>query len=77
MMPRPMELILRAATPEGRPLPRGRNFEQILVFCAEMETPWTAVRRYRRVVEEMIEEPCAENNQHADWPIPIARTPDF
>jgi hypothetical protein len=39
--------------------------------------PWTAVRSYRRVVEDMIEEPCAENNQHADWPIPIARTPDF
>ena len=39
--------------------------------------PWTAVRRYRRVVEDMIEEPCAENNQHVDWPIPIARTPDF
>ena len=39
--------------------------------------PWTAMRRYRRVEHEMLEEPCAENNQHFDWHIPIANKPDF
>jgi hypothetical protein len=39
--------------------------------------PWTGMRRYRRVQQEMLEEPCAENNQHFDWPIPIAQRPDF
>jgi hypothetical protein len=39
--------------------------------------PWTATRRYRRVEHEMIEEPCAENNQHFEWHIPVADKPDF
>jgi hypothetical protein len=39
--------------------------------------PWTGKRRYRRVEQEMVEEPCAENNQNLDFPIPIARKPDF
>jgi hypothetical protein len=39
--------------------------------------PWTGMRRYRRVQQAMLEEPCAENNQHFDWPIPIAQKPDF
>jgi hypothetical protein len=39
--------------------------------------PWTGMRRYRRVQQDMIEEPCAENNLHFDWPIPIADKPDF
>jgi hypothetical protein len=25
----------------------------------------------------MIEEPCAENNQHFEWHIPVADKPDF
>jgi hypothetical protein len=39
--------------------------------------PWTATRRWRRVEHEMIEEPCAENNQHFEWHIPVADQPDF
>jgi hypothetical protein len=39
--------------------------------------PWTATRRFRRAEHEMIEEPCAENNQHFDWHIPVADKPDF
>jgi len=33
--------------------------------------------RYRHVEHERIEEPCAENNQHFDWHIPVARKPNF
>jgi hypothetical protein len=39
--------------------------------------PWTGLRRYRRVQQDMLEEPCAENNQHFDWHIPVAEKPDF
>jgi hypothetical protein len=40
--------------------------------------PWSAVRQYRRVQEPMLEEVCAENNQHLfDYHIPVADTPDF
>jgi hypothetical protein len=39
--------------------------------------PWTATRRYRHVEHAMIEEPCAENNLHFDWHIPVADKPDF
>jgi hypothetical protein len=39
--------------------------------------PWTATRRWRRAEHAMIEEPCAETNQHFDWHIPVANTPDF
>ncbi len=40
--------------------------------------PWQAVQRYRRVQQPMIEEVCAENNQHLfDYHIPIAAKPDF
>jgi hypothetical protein len=39
--------------------------------------PWTGMRRYRHVEQEMVEEPCAENNQHVDSPVPIAQKPDF
>jgi len=44
---------------------------------------WAALARgptfapYRRVQQEMLEEPCGENIQHFDWPIPIAQRPDF
>jgi hypothetical protein len=40
--------------------------------------PWTAIRRYRRVQDPMIEEVCAENNTHLfDYHIPVANKADF
>jgi hypothetical protein len=40
--------------------------------------PWSGTRRYRRVQQPMLEEVCAENNQHLfDYHIPVAATPDF
>ena len=38
---------------------------------------WTGLRRYRRVQQDMLEEPCAENIEHLEQPIPIADKPDF
>ena len=40
--------------------------------------PWSGMRRYRRVQQEMSEEICAENNLHLfDYHIPVANQPDF
>ena len=40
--------------------------------------PWSGMRRYRRVQQEMVEDICAENNQHLfDYHIPVANKPDF
>src|SRR6266404_7387020 len=40
--------------------------------------PWWGKRRYRRVQEAMLEDVCAENNQHLfDYHIPAAAKPDF
>ena len=40
--------------------------------------PWSGMRRYRRVQQQMAEDVCAENNQHLfDYHIPVANTPDF
>jgi hypothetical protein len=40
--------------------------------------PWSGTRRYRRVQQGMLEDVCAENNQHLfDYHIPVANTPDF
>ena len=40
--------------------------------------PWSGTRHYRRVQEPMVEEVCAENNQHLfDYHIPVANKPDF
>ena len=40
--------------------------------------PWSGIRRYRRVQEQMVEEVCAENNaQLFDYQIPVADKPDF
>jgi hypothetical protein len=40
--------------------------------------PWWGKRRYRRVQEELIEDACAENNQHLfDYHIPVSDKPDF
>jgi hypothetical protein len=40
--------------------------------------PWSGMRRYRRVKQEMLEEVCAENNTHLfDYHIPAANKPDF
>src|SRR6266853_302560 len=39
--------------------------------------PWWGKRRYRRVQEAMLEDVCAENNQHLfDYHIPVADKPD-
>jgi hypothetical protein len=40
--------------------------------------PWSGTRRYRRVQQPLLEEVCAENNQHLfDYHIPVADKPDF
>jgi hypothetical protein len=41
--------------------------------------PWSGIRRYRRVDQEMVEEVCAENNTNnlLDYHIPVADKPDF
>jgi len=40
--------------------------------------PWSGMRRYRRVQQDMPEIVCAENNQHLfDYHIPTADKPDF
>ena len=40
--------------------------------------PWSGMRRYRRVQEQLAEDVCAENNQHLfDYHIPVAEKPDF
>jgi hypothetical protein len=41
--------------------------------------PWTAMRRYRRVQQEPIEQICAENNSVNifDYHVPTAEKPDF
>jgi hypothetical protein len=40
--------------------------------------PWSGMRRYRRVKQEMLEEVCAENNTHLfDYHIPVADKSDF
>jgi hypothetical protein len=40
--------------------------------------PWSAIKRYRRVHEPMLEEVCAENNRPLfDYHIPTANKPDF
>ncbi|HEY6256522.1 MAG TPA: hypothetical protein VIY51_12090 [Xanthobacteraceae bacterium] len=40
--------------------------------------PWSGMRRYRRVQQELAEEVCAENNQSLfDYHIPVASKADF
>jgi len=40
--------------------------------------PWSGMRLYRRAEQELIEEVCAENNEHLfDYHIPVADKPDF
>jgi hypothetical protein len=40
--------------------------------------PWSAIQRYRRVQQPMLEESCAENNTHLfEYHIPVADKPDF
>jgi hypothetical protein len=41
--------------------------------------PWAGMRRYRRVQQEMIEEPCAQNVEISgfDLHVPVAEKPDF
>jgi len=42
------------------------------------QEPWSAIQRFRRVQQSMMEEVCAENNQHLfDYHIPVANKPDF
>ncbi len=62
-----------------RKIENGRFIE--VVFTVEdpdaFYAPWSATRRWRRAEHPMIEEPCAENNQHFEWHIPVADKPDF
>jgi DNA-binding transcriptional LysR family regulator len=62
-----------------KPIKEPNAFVEVLMTWAAdaFYEPWTAARRYRRVEHEMIEEPCAENNQHFEWHIPVADKPDF
>jgi hypothetical protein len=59
------------------------NSEQMLEvqFVVEdsdaFHQPWSGMRHYRRVQEQLSEEVCAENNQHFDYQIPVAAKPDF
>jgi len=39
--------------------------------------PWTGKKRFRRGQEPILEEVCAENNEHFDFHIPSADKPDF
>ena len=39
--------------------------------------PWSGMKRYRRVQEQLAEEVCAENNEHFNYNIPMASMPDF
>ena len=39
--------------------------------------PWSGIRRYRRVQQELQENVCAENNIVFDYHIPFAEKPDF
>ncbi|HKD30356.1 MAG TPA: hypothetical protein VKC66_31170 [Xanthobacteraceae bacterium] len=40
--------------------------------------PWSVTQRYDRIQGPMVEEICAENNQHLfDYHIPVANSPDF
>jgi hypothetical protein len=39
--------------------------------------PWSGKRRYRRVQEQLAEEVCAENNEHFNFKIPMAKTVEF
>jgi hypothetical protein len=40
--------------------------------------PWSGMRRYRRVQQDIAEEACAENNQALfNYHIPSAKAPDF
>jgi hypothetical protein len=54
---------------------------QVIFTVTDPDTfyqPWTGMRRYRRVVREITEDICAENNQHLfDYHIPVADKPDF
>jgi hypothetical protein len=40
--------------------------------------PWSAIQRYRRVQQPMLEESCAEKNIHLfQYHISVADKPDF
>jgi hypothetical protein len=40
-------------------------------------TPWSAIKRYRRIQEPMFEEVCAENNALFNYHTPVADKSDF
>jgi hypothetical protein len=41
-------------------------------------SPWSGMRRYRRVQQAIVEDVCAENNRGLfDYHIPVANKPDF
>jgi hypothetical protein len=73
--------LARADSISLRPhLPDGKMVE--VTFTVESPDafyqPWSGKRRYRRIQEQMVEDVCAENNQHLfDYHTPIADKPDF
>jgi hypothetical protein len=54
---------------------------QVTFTVTDPETyyePWSAMRRFRRVEREFVEQICAEGNRNLfDYKIPVANTPDF
>ena len=54
---------------------------QVTFTVTDPETyfePWSAMRRFRRVERDFVEQVCAEGNQNLfDYKIPVANTPDF
>jgi hypothetical protein len=59
----------------------GGNTTEVDIRVDDPDTfyePWSAIQRFRRVQQAMMEEVCAENNQHLfEYHIPVANKPDF
>jgi len=59
---------------DGKAMQVDITFEDPDAFNA----PWSVVQRYDRIQRPMVEEICAENNQHLfDYHMPVANSPDF
>ena len=59
---------------DGKAMQVDITFEDPDAFNA----PWSVVQRYDRIQRPMVEEICAENNQHLfDYHMPVANNPDF
>jgi len=59
---------------DGKAMQVDITFEDPDAFNA----PWSVMQRYDRIKRPMVEEICAENNQHLfDYHMPVANKPDF